>query len=192
MDQPTLPADPAIRALRPDEAPVWRDLRLAALRDHPDAFSDSYEEASARDLDAFRVRVPPPGGPAVLFGAFARGTLAGAAGFAPETAIKMRHKGLLWGVYVSPEFRGRGLAEQLVRRVLDHARAHVDIVQAAVGAGNASARRLYERLGFVSYGEEPAALRVGGVNLNEVLLWIDLRRAADSLPSPSLSDRRAP
>ena len=42
-----------IRLLTDADAARWRDLRLRMLREHPDAFGSSYEEALARPLETF-------------------------------------------------------------------------------------------------------------------------------------------
>lgn len=186
MDPPNF----EIRPLSAADGEAWRALRLQALMQEPASFASSYQEAVQADAAEFARRIPADGDANVLFGLFVDGALEGAAGFAVQDGLKRRHKGLLWGVYVRPALRGRGCARALVRRVIDHARGHVALLQASVTAGNDGARRIYLALGFRAYGLEPAALRVDGVDLDEELLWLDFRDAA--LPAPGLSDRRAP
>ena len=178
-----------IRPLSAADGPAWRGLRLQALKQEPTSFASSFEEESQLGPVEFARHIPAEGDANALFGLFVEGVLEGAAGFVVQGGLKRRHKGLLWGVYVRPPFRGRGFAMALVQRVIDHARARVALVQASVTVGN-DARRLYLALGFEPYGLEPAALRVDGEDLDEELLWLDLRAAA--LPAPGLSDRRAP
>ncbi|NML94834.1 GNAT family N-acetyltransferase [Novosphingobium olei] len=52
------------------------------------------------------------------------------------------------GVCTWPEFRGRGLAARLIRRVMAEQRARGDVPYLHSYAGNAGAIRLYENLGF--------------------------------------------
>lgn len=52
------------------------------------------------------------------------------------------------GVCTWPEWRGRGLAARLIRRVMAEQRARGDVPFLHSYAGNASAIRLYETLGF--------------------------------------------
>lgn len=183
-------SDSEIRPVRAADAEAWRALRLQALKDDSAAFTSSYEEEAALDPEAFARRIPSGNGADVLFGLFVEGALQGAAGFAVFKGLKLRHKGLLWGVYVRPQWRGRGFAKALVARVIEQARTRVAVLQAGVMAGNNPARSTYLSLGFEPYGLERAALRVNGVDIDEELLWIDFRPAA--LPAPGLSDRRAP
>ena len=44
------------------------------------------------------------------------------AGFYALEGPKTRHKGVLWGMYVKPAARGRGLAKALTERVMAQAR----------------------------------------------------------------------
>ena len=82
----------------------------------------------------------------------------------------MLHKGRIWGVYVTADQRGRGIARALVAPVLGHARQHVVLVQLAVVIGNEAARRLYRQAGFEIFGVERDALRVGGRSYAEYSL----------------------
>jgi ribosomal protein S18 acetylase RimI-like enzyme len=181
---------PDIRPLGAADAEAWRALRLQALQEEPRAFTASYEEAAVTSAADFARRMPSKDGPAVLFGLFVEGGLEGSAGFSVQQGRKLSHKGLLWGVYVRPDWRGRGLGKALVQRVIAHARDHVALMHASVVAENLIARGLYRSLGFEPYGVERAAVRVDGEDVDEVLLWIDFRAAA--LPGAPLSDRRAP
>lgn len=169
-----LPPGIAIRRLEPADAAAWRALRLEALQKHPAAFAESFEEAAQRDLAWFRERLPAPDAANAIFGVFDHGRLAGCAGFAVQTFAHLRHKGVMWGVYLQPGLRGRGIGDALVGRVIQHARQQVAVLQAAVAVDNAAAAALYRRAGFKPYGREPRALRVDGRDIDEELLTIDL------------------
>jgi RimJ/RimL family protein N-acetyltransferase len=183
---------PAIHIHRvgPDNAEALRTLRLEALRTlrlealtfAPEAFGSTPEEESARPMDLVRARLDPSI-PDAVFGAFANGDLVGMAGFALSPGIKKRHKGLLWGVFVRAPWRNRGAGEQLVRAVIDHARSNVLVLQASVVTANAAARGIYHRLGFVRYGTERRALRVGDTFHDEELLVLDLSTVSKD-PTP--------
>ncbi len=166
-----------IRLLTPADTPAYRELRLEALRSHPDAFGASLEDEEARapEMIAKRLGAGPTN---CLFGAFAGSELVGTAGFIiPNGSAKSRHKGLLVGVYVTPGHRGRAVGRALVHAIIEHARGQVVLLQAAVGADNLPARRLYERLGFQQYGLEKKALLVGDSYVDEALLVLDFTDA---------------
>jgi RimJ/RimL family protein N-acetyltransferase len=189
-----------IRRLSPPDAAAYRALMLRAYGDHPDAFTASVAEREAHPLSWWQARVARDGadqneGKAdeVVFGAFegdtragtVAETLVGAAGFRRETREKTRHKSTLFGMYVAPGARESGTGDQLVRAVLAHARecAGLRVVQLTVSEGNARARRLYERCGFMPFGVEPMAVREGDGFIAKVHLWYDLNTLHTSFAS---------
>jgi ribosomal protein S18 acetylase RimI-like enzyme len=159
--------DIVIRPITREEAPVWRALRLEAMRAYPAAFSASPDDWEKLPLGEVAARIPLPGGDDVLYGVYLYGELSGCAGFAREKGAKERHKGLLWGVYLRATLQGRGLGERLTRMVIDWARPRVDLLLCSVGSDNLGAKALYLRLGFVLYGTESRALRIDGRDYDE-------------------------
>jgi ribosomal protein S18 acetylase RimI-like enzyme len=153
-----------IRPLLADEAALYRDIRLEALRLHPEAFSSAFEQEATQPLSFFEQRLT---GSTVFSGLRGQDVL-GVAGFMPEPGLKRAHKGHLWGMYVRPAARGTGLAQRLVEAVLEHAQYQVELVLLSVIAGNVPAQRLYVSLGFVAYGLEERALKVDGRYFDEV------------------------
>ena len=89
--------------------------------------------------------------------------MVGTAGFFRSHSEKERHKGHLWGVYVTPTMRGRGVAHALLHSVLDHASGAggVEQIHLGVATTQTAAIRLYESLGFQRYGHERRALKIG-------------------------------
>jgi hypothetical protein len=55
-----------VRELGVADADAFRDIRLEALRLHPDAFGSSYEPEAAESFTRFRAEWREPGGSAVL------------------------------------------------------------------------------------------------------------------------------
>ena len=168
--------DVTIRPLDATDAEAYRALRLQALLQAPEAFGASHAEEAARPLAAFVERITPAP-PSLVFGAFANAELVGMAGFLTGNSEKSRHRGTLWGVYLAPDWRGRGIARALVEAVRAHAAQHVLVLQARAVTTNGVALRLYERLGFKPYGIEAKALRVDGTFFDEALLALDFSEA---------------
>ena len=167
--------DVDIRPVTRDEAPIWRALRLEAMRAYPSAFSASPDDWERLPMEEVAGRIPAPGGDDVLLGVYLDGELMGCAGFLREKGAKENHKGYLWGVYLRPALQGRGLGERLTQAVIDWARPRVDLLRCSVSSDNLGAKGLYLRLGFVQFGTEPRAIRIDGRDYDEDHLVMQFR-----------------
>lgn len=168
----------AVSLLSADHAQAYRALMLEAYQLHPDAFTTTPADRALLPISWWRQRLGCPASDGEqVFGAFVDGELAGVAGLSVDPREKVRHKAHLFGMYVRERFRGQGLSRRLVDAVLTHARARPEtvLVNLTVTEGNAVARRLYESCGFVSFGVEPMAVRVGESYLAKVHMWCRVR-----------------
>ncbi len=166
-----------LQQLDPSKALAYRALMLDAFALHPDAFTSSLAERAALPMAWWVSRLgAQPDAQEVVWGAFVGGTLAGVAGLAFETREKARHKATLFGMYVPAAFRHHGVGRALVDALLAHARDRpgVEVVQLTVTAGNLGAERLYRSAGFVPYGLEPMAVRVGDTFVSKTHMWCRL------------------
>ncbi|MBP8102030.1 MAG: GNAT family N-acetyltransferase, partial [Burkholderiaceae bacterium] len=102
------PDQPVIRRLMPDDAGEYRTLRLRALRDHPDAFTSSFEEEQLRPLAWAQARLRPDAErPHDFFlGAFIGDELVGMVGLQGRYRPKERHNAAVVGMYVAPDAAG--------------------------------------------------------------------------------------
>jgi ribosomal protein S18 acetylase RimI-like enzyme len=155
-----------IRQLMPADAEAYRDIRLEALQLHPEAFSSAFETESAEALSWFQDRLAQ----GVTFGAFAGSALIGTAAFFRQPGPKRAHKGAVVGVYVRASSRRNGVARLLTERIIEHARSSVELLQLSVTKDNEPARRLYAALGFVDYGIEKNALKIGERYYDDILM----------------------
>jgi len=165
-----------IRLLTPDDAEAFWHLRLEALRNDSASFADSAEEHLRTTVETARERLSK-NNPASNFivGMFEEGKLAATAGFYRYTHNKERHKGHIWGVYVRPESRGKGVASALIKEIVRRARELHGLEQITlVASANLPAQRLYKALGFESYGIELHSLKIGDQYVDDVLmvLWL--------------------
>lgn len=165
-----------IRQLATADAGACVALRKEMLLDAPASFGSSPEDDRGSDLAQVRKRLAG-GSDHATFGAFddAAG-LIGTVGVGRHPKLKENHKASVWGMYVSPAFRRRGIARQLMEAAIAHAAglSGVRQVQLSVSETAPGAQRLYESLGFVVWGVEPDALRVGGAGHDEVHLALRL------------------
>ncbi|MEO5591960.1 MAG: GNAT family N-acetyltransferase [Chitinophagaceae bacterium] len=112
-------------------------------------------------------------------GAYYENKLAGNVSFSRDGADrqKLRHKGILFRMYVSPALRGQGIAKRLIELVIDKALLldNMEQINLTVIATNDKARILYEKLGFVSYGQEQKAIKWKDKYFDEELMSLKLR-----------------
>jgi len=166
-----------IRFLTPDDAGGWLGLRLEALQRDPEAFSASFEEYQALPIEEVKRRLWSSTDSFVA-GAFEGNRLVGMAGFYREQGLKTRHKGRVWGVYVTRTMRGQGVGRKLMLRLLKRALEMGEVKQVllSVTGTQQAAVALYRSLGFEIFGTEPEALNVGGRLIDEHYLTLRLDR----------------
>jgi ribosomal protein S18 acetylase RimI-like enzyme len=160
-----------IKILTPEDWQLWKDFRLAALKDAPQSFGASYEEeaawSDARLQEALKI--------SAIFAVFIDGVLCACAGFYRMNSLKTNHRGVLWGMYTKLEYRGQGCAHALMQTIIQHARKEVRQLHLSVVISNKEALQLYQKYGFKIYGTEPCALKIAEEFYDEHLLVLDLK-----------------
>lgn len=157
-----LPVTVKIRKLGKDDVDLYQSLRCAALNDAPTLFIESLVEFKDLSQAALKEQICKEEG--FHLGAFREDQeLIGMIGFQRETAPRLKHIGLISGLYVTPAARGQSLGENLISCALAEARrlGGVEQVKLQLEAGNMRARKLYESIGFEVWGTEPRAVKIG-------------------------------
>lgn len=161
-----------IARLTAADAAAFRDLRLEGLRDHPEAFGAAWQDEAAQSEAQFSARLEST----VVFGSRLEDQvrLAGIVGLYRPEAPKIKHKVVLWGMYVRPALRRMGIGGALLHEAITYAASIVEGINLTVGANNASACRMYREAGFSHYGLEPRALQLDGQYYDVVLMSLEL------------------
>ena len=152
-----------IRELISTDVAAYQTFMLCGLQAHPESF-----RISAKDAGEPMVPFAPSRVDAFTLGAWLHeGQLAGVVSFARETQEKLRHKALLYRMYVRAESSGRGIGRNLVQ----------EVVRRAVVSLNLRAKRLYGSEGFTVFAREERGLKMGEAYCDEEQMALRLVRS---------------
>jgi len=155
-----------VREIFADETAAYQAFFRRGLVERPECF-----RISPADLDGLPF---PTRGTSDSFtlGAFGEsGDWLGIVSFQREgqDRERLRHRGLLFWMFVADEAAGRGLGRALVEAVLARVRRETDVEQVVltVVGTNLRAKRLYAACGFETYSYGHRAIKWGDTYLDE-------------------------
>lgn len=157
---------PTIRILTEQEWPLWREIRLEAIRTHPEAFYGDYDEELALTDAQWQGKAKH----STYFVAEHPGQWQAGAGLLRYNERKLAHRAYIFGIYVRESARGNKLADALMEAILHHANGKLELLTLGVGDHNAAAIRIYERHGFVACGRTPNMLKHDGRYYHEITM----------------------
>jgi RimJ/RimL family protein N-acetyltransferase len=163
-----------IRKLQPHESAIYRELRLACLKNAPEYFGSTYEEEALNSKFMFETFIENDSPDHVMFGAFDGERLIGITGFNRMARQRAMHRGELVEVYVDSSYRGQNIGEKLIRQVLDYVFTldGIEQVQLSVIANNHTAIKLYEKFGFKAFGVQPKYFKVGDTYMDQQFMQL--------------------
>ncbi|MBI4783900.1 MAG: GNAT family N-acetyltransferase [Oscillatoriophycideae cyanobacterium NC_groundwater_1537_Pr4_S-0.65um_50_18] len=143
-----------IRTLQPHEAPLFREIRLHALADSPNAFAETLQQAQTQPQvywERLTHSLSQPNSH-VMFLAEQAGRVVGFAfGLVDRQDSKIGHLGGMW---VDPTCRGHGVGSALIAEILTWAQQRNQTqLELWVTEGNVKAMGLYRKVGFVDTGK---------------------------------------
>jgi RimJ/RimL family protein N-acetyltransferase len=127
----------------------------------------------------FAIDVPAPTGSWAVAAGETREEpeLIAAAGIMRARSPKFAHRASIWGVFVEPAYRRKGLGRAVVTAAIDLARSWsgVDYVDLGASERAPEAQCLYESLGFRAWGRAPEATEHEGRRYDEIHMTLRLR-----------------
>lgn len=159
-----------IRLLNENDAEEYKEKRIEALQNHPEAFSSSVEEELEYSLEVHASRLRAVN--AYTFGAFKEDKLVGVVTLVTEIKRKLKHRSDIFAMYVTPQVRRHGVGKQLMNAAIEKAKeiGGVEQVYLTVSSNNIAAKNLYESIGFKMIGSDPRAMKIGNTYIGEDLM----------------------
>ena len=145
-----------IRRIQAGETDLYKQIRLAALKEAPYAFGSTYDSALERSDESWRAQVESSaqGSDRATFIAFSDNVPIGIAALYRDK--EKRDTGELLQVWVRPEFRGTRVIWDLMDEIFQWAAENnFDEVIAGVTKENTRALKLYAKYGFSTMDETP-------------------------------------
>lgn len=149
----------------------YRSLMLLGYEESPTAFTSTLQERATLPRLWWENRLKPDVVTGdIVFGAYFGELMTGAVGLSTDYRVRTRHKATLFGMYVHPDFRGQGIATDLIDELLEYAITSPQLaeIQLTVTEGNTPARQLYRQKGFNAWGREPRAIAMDGKFLDKI------------------------
>jgi L-amino acid N-acyltransferase YncA len=145
-----------LRRITPEEAAIFRHLRLQALQMHPRAYAQSFDEECTQPPQAFAQFLRGN----VVMGAYDNDLLVGYTILTPFRQAKVAHKGTVWGAYVRPKYRDMQLAQRMRLRLFEIGRSMgMRYCQSSIMASNEAALHVHMAVGYQEVYREKEGVR---------------------------------
>lgn len=138
-----------IRQLKPDDWAILQNVRLTALQSDPNSFGSWYANEAHKTEADWRKQLEFADG--AIFGLFDGDTAIGMTGVAVDRNDPSKTRGVLWGSWIHPDYRGKGLSKLLYEARIGWAKAHptMEILMVSHRAHNTASKFANQKHGFV-------------------------------------------
>ncbi len=164
-----------VRLLTPADTDACVSLRRFMLRESPWSFASDTETDRGSDPANVAKTLADPN--FAYAGSFTdAGQLVSLALLMRATNPKRRHLAWIVSVYTHPDARRQGRMRAVIELLIKNARGRPGLAALGLSVGDRSsgAQALYESLGFVAWGVEADAMRIGNESSNEIHMRLTL------------------
>ncbi len=160
--------------LSPQHWAKYKAIRLEALKSDPIAFADIYDNAVVNEDSYWKKRLINPE-QIWLFAEF-DSHIVGMIGAYLKDNNQPSESAAIVGVYVSKNYRGKGICKKLMNQVLEDISktGFIKKVKLWVAETQNSARKLYEKSGFKYIGKDKKNIEHNGKVYEEFIMEKDL------------------
>lgn len=153
-----------LHRLEVDDWERFRAVRLEALRSDPGVFSARLADALARSDEGWQDFLRNPN--TAVFGVFDGEQMIGITGISIDREDPTGETAMLWGSWLRPDYRGRGISKAMYEARLGWAKAHPICKKVVVShrESNIASRNANQKNGFRFVGKsDPQTWPDGGV-----------------------------
>jgi RimJ/RimL family protein N-acetyltransferase len=150
----------ACRSLSVDEADLLRNIRLEALKKHPEVYGVTYDETVTEDLDYWEncIKGTAQKHPSSVFGLFdPKGKLIGMTGVVSAREDSSGKTAKLCASYIKDDYKGNGLSKLLYQARLEWIASQPCFEKVIVShrKSNVASQKANQAFGFSLTHEEP-------------------------------------
>ncbi len=145
------------RMLKPQDAELFRPLRMDMLKEAPMDFESTYDAESKLLVPELQQLMQQH----AIVGGFLNGQLRGMAIIDAVRLPRLAHRARLSSIYVAPELRGTGAAVSMLEWMLKEFSRYFSLYRLGVRADNERAIGFLKKIGFEEIGVEPHAMYLG-------------------------------
>lgn len=148
----------------------YKQLRLQAIKDSPQAFLDNLTDVEKRAPELWQQRMQH------IYFAQVDSRLVGMIGAYQDERAKLKHILHVVSFFVLPKHRGTGIGKALLSQVLTEAKLKPELkkLQLSVATSQTAAYQLYLSLGFQKIGISKYAVKVDKQYFDEYLMELYL------------------
>ena len=167
-----------IREITPKDAEAFRELRRASVMQNEGGFASALDEWISKSLteisEILEDEFTSPND--FILGAFEQEQLVGMIGFFRPARPKLERHGHIWGTFLLPAYRNKGIAGKLLDELVKRAKQMQGIEQIQLTTLNQykSSVLLYKSRGFRVFATEKAAVKVGDDVYDELYMQLSL------------------